>query len=60
LSVDASQLERVYLIVMNMERAANARNCRRTDYAVDVSRGGQAVAPEWVLPAPNFQAPRAP
>lgn len=60
LSIDASQLERSYLIVMNMERAANARNCHYTDYSVYVSYGGRGTEPEWSLLAPNFQAPRLP
>ncbi|MCW5874995.1 MAG: hypothetical protein KIS88_10160 [Anaerolineales bacterium] len=58
LSLDASQLERTYLIVMNMERANNARNCHYTDYHVYIAAGGRSVAPEWSLPAQNFQTPR--
>lgn len=60
LSIDASQLERTYLIVMNMQRASNARNCLFTDYYVYLASGGSSVEPEWSLPAVNFQAPRNP
>src|SRR5690606_15263705 len=60
LSIDASHLERTYLIVMNMERASNARNCLYSDYYVHLAQGGSSVEPECSLPSANSQAPRNP
>lgn len=58
ISLDSSWHERTYMIVMNMERAVNARNCISSDYYLYVAPGGVAEQPEWNMAAPNFQPPR--
>ncbi|QYK50993.1 MAG: hypothetical protein KF701_00535 [Anaerolineales bacterium] len=58
LSLDSRWHERTYLVVMNMERAVNARNCFSSDYSVFVIGGGSPQEPEWSLAASNFQPPR--
>jgi len=58
ISLNSSWHERTYVVVMNMERAVNARNCLSSDYYIYVAPGGAAQEPEWSLAAPNFQPPR--
>lgn len=57
-SLDSSGHERTYVIVMNLERAVNARNCLSSDYHLYVAAGGSAQQPEWSMAVPNFQPPR--
>lgn len=58
ISLDSSWHERTYIVIMNMERAVNARNCISTDYSIYVAPGGSPQQPEWNMAAPNFQPPR--
>lgn len=57
-TIDGADLERSYLIVMNLDRATRASNCQASDYIIRVDEGDSPQQPAWLLPAPNFQAPR--
>lgn len=57
-TVDGQGLEHSYLIVMNMNQARGASNCRAVDYTVTVESGGRPQQPTWQLPAPDFAAPK--
>lgn len=57
-SIDTSQYEQTYLIVMNLQRAGGPANCRFSPYEVRVERGGTPEAAAWGLPAANFAPPR--
>ncbi|MBX3002419.1 MAG: hypothetical protein KF828_00595 [Anaerolineales bacterium] len=59
-SLDTGDYERSYLIVLNPQRAANARNCHLSDYAVFVGRSSRPQAPAWSQPAEYFQPPATP
>lgn len=57
-SMDGSQHERSYLIVMNLQRAKGEATCQFTPYQVRVESGGSPESPAWQLPAPHFVSPR--
>lgn len=56
-SLDGTQFEHTYLIVMNLDRARSESRCRTIDYTITVMEGGTPETPIEVLPAPNFRPP---
>jgi hypothetical protein len=56
-SIDGDQFENMYLIVMNLARAARENQCRVIDYTFTITAGGDPVSPSEVLAAPNFRQP---
>lgn len=57
LNVDMDVYKHLYLIVLNLERAENERDCRMTDYRVRVLAGQEPALPDLTLPSRNFALP---
>lgn len=57
-TVDTRQFENLYLLVINLEQAADEYDCEFYPYAVNISAGGQPTDPTEIIPAPNFEAPQ--
>ncbi|TAK12851.1 MAG: hypothetical protein EPO32_07310 [Anaerolineae bacterium] len=57
-TLEASAFERIYLIVINPSRAARERECRFTDYTVEVTSGGEPQAATGVRARAFFRPPR--
>lgn len=56
-TINADQYDRVYLTVLNLERAEEMEDCRMTLYRVRVLPGDQAVLPDETLSASSFEEP---
>ncbi len=57
-SLNASDYDYLYVIIMNQEQAIAEGACRFTDYSLDVETGGFPNEPSLSQNAPNFKAPR--
>ena len=58
ISLNASDYDYLYLIVLNQAQANSEDDCRFSDYSFTVESGGQPSAPSLSISAPNFKAPR--
>ncbi|HLF91712.1 MAG TPA: MXAN_6640 family putative metalloprotease [Anaerolineales bacterium] len=58
ISVDASQYEYLYLIVLNLSRAGRESDCQEVSYSILTGPGEQANLPDMTLNVPNFNPPR--
>lgn len=58
-SLDATNFDSLYLIVLNLNRAAEEGHCAFTPYDLLVEAGGVPQRPANQLPAPNFIPPKA-
>ncbi len=56
-AADADAFDRLYLIVINLERTDYEYKCRFSDYTASVQPGGTPPSPAYTLAAPNFSAP---
>jgi len=56
-TVDASEFESLYVIVMNPEKAASEYYCSYTDYSISITENGQPLAAS-TFAAPNFITPQ--
>lgn len=57
-SVDASQYDYLYVMVLNLARAAREPECHALSYSILTGPGDQASTPDTVLSAANFRPPR--
>jgi hypothetical protein len=57
-SLDASQFEHLYLIVINPEQARYEYDCEFANYTVNVTSGGEPQSPTQTSQAPNFAVPQ--
>ncbi len=57
-SVDAGVFDKLYLVVLNLERAETEADCTFSDYKLTITNGGQAQQPDESLSAPHFVPPR--
>ena len=56
-SLPADSYDEVYLIVLNLQRAATESDCEFAPYSLMVGSGGSPSLPSEVRPAPNFSSP---
>ncbi len=57
-AIDGHAYDVVYLLVLNLVRAASESDCTAADYTITLSSASEAGVPAQVIPAPNFRAPR--
>lgn len=57
-TLNLSDFAHTYLIVVNLDRAGGAANCRPSDYSVSLESGGTAQQADRTLSATHFQLPR--
>jgi len=56
--VDASQLDHLYLVILNIDQIDNENDCEFSPYTVSVSAAGQPQEPAQTLSVPNFTPPQ--
>jgi hypothetical protein len=56
-TIDSDRYDRVYLIVLNMDRAETEDDCAFAPYSVEVRAGESAGAPDQIEPTGNYLPP---
>ncbi len=57
-TLDASMYDHVYLLVLNLNRAEDEFDCRKTTYTVNVQADVAKQPQAQIIPAPNFLSPQ--